>query len=746
MSFLEQAFELAVTFRAIDALTGPVTRMAGSLGILDERTRAVQARLNNFRNMAFVGGAMTIAGAVMAKGLISAADKAGELQTSLMGVKNALGMTNQEYQKAMNLSQTVGIPTIFSATEVGGIMQAMGTSGLTKDQVLNSGILQQYVNFADVQKLQKKENAPDAVASAVKMAHQYQLYSTAQISPFLNQLNAALLHTHDTASEFSTTFKYISNQSRSMGLNSGDALATTAWLSRMGFGNGRGGTNFADFLQRSIYHSSGKKADKAMQTAGFVTNGHSVFEDAKGNFVGIPEAVKIMQDFSKRFGGNANTMNPLLKDIFGTQGARVAMMMSTSGASEQYTAVQKQIQGSPSINTMQEDQNKTWQGQTRQAATTLQDIWTNFGFGVQQSMLPVLEGLNNILGKILEFEQAHPEVVKWIATFTEIAAAVLLVVGPITLLAGVLGYLKEAKIVSAGFSLMKTAVGGVAGPVLGLIAAGYLLYQAWTHDWGGIKEKTKAVTDWIGKEIPKAVKSVKDFAKDLGLIDDKGHFSETVQWLGKIALGIIAAKGAFDIMKLAVLGVNLVMNLNPWVLAITSVITVVAILATNWDKVKAAIDGAREALGKFFNTSNVQQKQTENAYTSFYNNPNYVPNNPNGTIAQSSSPGILGSIGNGLSTFRSWVQGKAYATGTNYAPGGWSLVGENGPEIVNLPRGSQVIPNGRLGGTGNTVINIYPQPGQSAREIAQEVARELGLSTRTNNMSRSMGANRLVFG
>jgi TP901 family phage tail tape measure protein len=34
-----------------------------------------------------------------------------------------------------------------------------------------------------------------------------------------------------------------------------------------------------------------------------------------------------------------------------------------------------------------------------------------------------------------------------------------------------------------------------------------------------------------------------------------------------------------------------------------------------------------------------------------------------------------------------------FASGTNYAPGGLSLVGENGPELVNLPQGAQVIPN-----------------------------------------------------
>lgn len=40
------------------------------------------------------------------------------------------------------------------------------------------------------------------------------------------------------------------------------------------------------------------------------------------------------------------------------------------------------------------------------------------------------------------------------------------------------------------------------------------------------------------------------------------------------------------------------------------------------------------------------------------------------------------------------IKGLAhFAGGTNSAPGGWSVVGENGPELINLPQGSQVMTN-----------------------------------------------------
>lgn len=39
---------------------------------------------------------------------------------------------------------------------------------------------------------------------------------------------------------------------------------------------------------------------------------------------------------------------------------------------------------------------------------------------------------------------------------------------------------------------------------------------------------------------------------------------------------------------------------------------------------------------------------------------------------------------------------RGFATGTNYAPGGWAMVGERGPELVNLPGGAEVVPNNRV--------------------------------------------------
>lgn len=68
--------------------------------------------------------------------------------------------------------------------------------------------------------------------------------------------------------------------------------------------------------------------------------------------------------------------------------------------------------------------------------------------------------------------------------------------------------------------------------------------------------------------------------------------------------------------------------------------------------------------------------------------------------------GLFANLGGGLfgggfkanTTLGNFLKGiPGFATGTNSAPGGLALVGERGPELLNIPRGAQVIPNDILG-------------------------------------------------
>lgn len=65
------------------------------------------------------------------------------------------------------------------------------------------------------------------------------------------------------------------------------------------------------------------------------------------------------------------------------------------------------------------------------------------------------------------------------------------------------------------------------------------------------------------------------------------------------------------------------------------------------------------------------------------------------------------------------------ALGTNNWRGGLSWVGERGPELVNLPRGAQVIPNNKLGDLGGGAVQITYAPTYDATGATLEAVNQL---------------------
>ncbi len=63
--------------------------------------------------------------------------------------------------------------------------------------------------------------------------------------------------------------------------------------------------------------------------------------------------------------------------------------------------------------------------------------------------------------------------------------------------------------------------------------------------------------------------------------------------------------------------------------------------------------------------------------------------------------GGVGAFGKSVQT-RINTNIPGYANGTDFHPGGWAKVGERGPELVELPRGSAVHPHGAAGRNGDT--------------------------------------------
>jgi len=111
----------------------------------------------------------------------------------------------------------------------------------------------------------------------------------------------------------------------------------------------------------------------------------------------------------------------------------------------------------------------------------------------------------------------------------------------------------------------------------------------------------------------------------------------------------------------------------------------------------AYVDGiTKGALSKWWSSFKVGLGKVKKVFTSIFNGIKKIVGNSIKWITdkidavKEIAGGVGSAISGSISTARSWWP---FAAGTNYAPGGMALVGERGPELINLPRGSRVFNN-----------------------------------------------------
>ncbi|MGX0963155.1 hypothetical protein AB7M63_003604 [Bradyrhizobium japonicum] len=135
----------------------------------------------------------------------------------------------------------------------------------------------------------------------------------------------------------------------------------------------------------------------------------------------------------------------------------------------------------------------------------------------------------------------------------------------------------------------------------------------------------------------------------------------------------------------------------------------------------AAMDQARETVNKLNSASSTLGSSISTALGDIVfesKNADEALKNLLKTLGKAGLNAAVGSIFNapssgGLSPFAGFLKGiiPGFAEGTDSAPGGLAWVGERGKELVNLPRGAQVIPNNiaRRGVAGGTTLSIVNQ-------------------------------------
>lgn len=171
---------------------------------------------------------------------------------------------------------------------------------------------------------------------------------------------------------------------------------------------------------------------------------------------------------------------------------------------------------------------------------------------------------------------------------------------------------------------------------------------------------SQAAIAWVVTELPKIIQS---FIAVAGAAIIQAAIASKA-WIASAA----ESSAAFTAFS-ALVAVPLVMP----AIAIGAALAAIALVWAKYNEMKAAVDGAAKAV------------QDDAALTNaFYQHENAVINDPNASAdAKARARQAIRNVAKN-------APGPAYALGTNFAAGGLTLVGENGPELVNMPTGSKV--------------------------------------------------------
>lgn len=314
-----------------------------------------------------------------------------------------------------------------------------------------------------------------------------------------------------------------------------------------------------------------------------------------------------------------------------------------------------------------------------------------------ETLTPILEWIKEAIIKFKEWRDNSPGTFEAFVKIAAVIGGVAAVLGPLllllpTLIASFSAIGTVIGVIGGAFALLAGPVGIAIAVIGGLIAIGYAVYSNWesitgmlSSLWNGFKDIASGVWEGISNALSSIWEGLKSVASSV--------------WEGIVAVLTIAwnfitapYKLLWEVIKQVSQGIAEVFN---WLYdGIQSV----------WDGIVGAFTWAYDTI------TGIWDSLTSGLSAGFS-----VISDAIGWLTQ-----LLGFGGSGVE-----VDMNTHARGTSFAPGGLSLVGEEGPELVNLPRGSRVF-------TANETASMLGNNSSSQKTIQINFG---GLTVNGSNLS-----------
>ena len=734
-----------------------------------DRVSAASGKLK--KHLEPVGSAMKLVGAGALAAGVASVKMAGDYEQGLNIFKSVSGATAQQMAmvaaKARELGQDASLPGV-SARDAANAMTELSKAGLSVNDTLaaSKGVM----SLAKAGQI----DVADAATIAAQALNAFKLKGSdaGKVADVLaNGANASATDIRGLSLGLQQSAAVASQ----FGVSLEDTVTTLGLFANRGMQGSDAGTSLKTMLI-SLANPS-KKAANLMHQLGI--NAY----DASGKFVGMRQLAQNLQNGLK--GLSEEQKQQALATIFGTDAFRAAAFLADS-AGKSYDDMSKAVGRSGAAMDLARAQNSGFNGALDNLKSTIETVATDFG----QKLLPELTKVIKQLANSGVIEAFGNVLIALLPVLKMVAAGfVALKIAHVVGWFGQLGVkIKEAGSVIGALStvlrtnplgLIITVIAALIPLLIDLENRFHIFSNAveWIKNaWNGMVEWFTGIFTGIGQALSNVWQAITTaFNNVTAFLQNWGPTILAIMfWPFSLLIGLVIT---FKDQIMAVLNA-LWGGISAGFQAVTSFIQTVFQVASSvvmavwspiagffggvWNQIRGIFSGVGNFFGAVFgwaanaasgalNSIIGVASGVYNAIASFFRPIGTVAGNMIGGTIRGVVNGIIGMVQNGLNSFISMINGAAgiinkipgvhipgiphiglprLAFGAKNYAGGVTLVGERGPELVNLPKGADVYTatqtanafrNSRGGGGGVTIQHMEVHNDVDAHNVIEQI-------------------------
>lgn len=519
----------SVTGNAIGA-NGQINTFAGNIGTLNMKMPTANRHLDEMGKMFGLMAVSQASSAVKEFGesilgvLGEGISQAMEFEQSIVDISNALSINKDsavnwknsadavaelggQMDKLGDKALAVALKTKFNDKEMMQLTAYLTQNGIAAKTVLD-GALESTAILAQATNSEWKPAAETMTAVLHAMGKTLDKDFGGDMTKAMAYVGDIMTNINQTTGESLTTmgssFKYVLPIADEFGSKFGDVAVMVDLFARSGIRGSMAGTSL-----RRMYTSLLAPTEKAADMISVLSNrmglGNNMFVDSRGKLKSLSEIQRLLYESTKGMtdADKAQTIQTIFK-----QYAFQTMMKLVSTAPAEYADLTEKILTTGTAQKKAADWALTAAGKWDIFMENVNSVKRLLGTQLLPVIKPVIDFMNNLVSA---FANLSPETQKTIAMIAGVIGVLAVVIGTVG------GAIASFGLFAIGLSMAGVTLGGVAisaGLVVVAIAAvaaiAYVVYKAWTTNFGGIRDFTNEVWAIVKPTIIDGMTAVKD--------------------------------------------------------------------------------------------------------------------------------------------------------------------------------------------------------------------------------------------